>query len=212
MPPTDLPHKLSGNGVNVRIRKAAKWVVLFVVLAVAGTGVLLYILAAQVPPDYKPARLTQAQKQQAAYEFVNEKLIRELNNPAQEGRPFDWRVTEDEINRYVASADEIAWLGLDSEPGRTRDRLARAGLSDPAVALGDGSVTLMARDTRHDKIVSLTFAAEKSGRRLSLRVAGARVGKVAVPRSMVSEQVEQFKRQLADSLPAEDDVGGTVER
>ncbi|MGC9455385.1 MAG: hypothetical protein ACP5HU_11050 [Phycisphaerae bacterium] len=196
----------------MRIRKAAKWVVLFVVLAMAGTAGLLYVLAAQVPPDYQPARLTQQQKRQVAYDFVNEKLIRELNNPAQEGRPFDWRVTEGEINRYIASADEIAWLGLGSESPQAHERLEQAGLSEPAVSLADGTLTLMARDMRRNKIVSITFAAEKSDGRLRLRLAGARVGRVAVPRSIVADRVERFRTELAESLPTGDDAGGAVER
>lgn len=196
----------------MRIRKAAKWVVLFVVLALAGTATLLYVLAGLVPSEYQPARLTQAQKQDAAYEFVNDKLIRELNNPAQEGRPFDWRVSEEQINRYIASMDEIAWLGLDTKPGDTIARLEEAGLADPAVALGEGKLTLMVRDIRRDKILSVTLAAENSDGRLRLRLAGARVGRVAVPRSMVAEQMERLRDDLAQAYPDDNGDESAVER
>lgn len=198
----------------MRVWKTAKWVAVFLVVALVGTAAVLYVLASRIPSEYRPTRLTQQQKEDAAYEFVNRKLIRELSNPAQEQLPFDWSITEDEINRYVASMDEIAWLGLDWEPGRMQGQLDEAGLAEPAVSLGDGTLTLMVRDTNRQKVLSVTLVPEEDEGRLGFRLVGARVGQLSVPRSIVAGQIEQLQRQLAEEHLNDEDAepGAPVEQ
>jgi hypothetical protein len=180
----------------MRIWKAARWVALFVVLAVAATAVAIYVLASRVPPDYRPARLTQPQKERAAKEFVNDKVFRGFSNPAQANEPFRWHVTEEQLNRYIASMDEIVSLLPGRDPGDVYARLEEAGLADPGLALGDGTLTLMVRDKRREKILSVRLAVEMTDGRLRVRLAGARVGRVAVPRSVVAGQIEELKAYL----------------
>ncbi len=196
----------------MRVWKSAKWVLVFLVVALAGAAGVLYVLASRVPAEYRPIRLSQQHKQEAAYDFVNRKLIRELSNPAQESRPFDWSITEDEINRFLASMDEIAWLGMGWEPGQMQGRLDGAGLAEPAVLLGEGTLTLMLRETRRQKVLSVTLAAEQTDDHIGFRLDGARVGRLAVPSSAVAGQVEQLRRQLAEADPIDEDNDKPVEQ
>jgi hypothetical protein len=88
--------------------------------------------------------------------------------------------------------------------------MRQIGLTGPALRLGEGRVTLMARSVEHDKVVSLVLAAEMTeDRRLRVRLEGARLGRLPMPRDLVEDSFQQLREALARRVrdDAESDAG-----
>lgn len=168
-------------------------------LVVAGSAAaiaagVIYIQASRIPRGYRPAQLSAEQKQQAAKEFLNRKILHEFGNAAQRNEPFDWVITQDQLNRYLSAMDEIAASAPSAEPGMVYRGMEEAGLAAPAVLLQDGKVTLMVRSSRHQKILSadVSFAFTRD-RKLRVRLLAARVGLLTLPDSWVRQRIEELR-------------------
>lgn len=169
------------------------------VLLAAG---ILYLQASRDPPGYHPAVLETRQKAEMGKEFVNLALAIQTSEKSDRDL-HSWELTEGRINEYLAAVDEIAFLG---EPvfreKRTRgdvDRaMKRAGIGGVAVAVNEGGLTLMVQSLRYGKVisadVSVTMTAEKE---LAARLIGARVGRLAVPVSLLRERLGRLGAALA---------------
>lgn len=184
----------------MRIVRTVKWLTAgAAVLAFAAAG--LYIQASRTPPNYSPAILSADQRDRAAKEFLNRKILNDFGNATQRNRPFDWSIGEDELNRYLASMDEIASSAPTVQPGAVHRAMADAGLAAPAVALRNGKLTLMVRSTKYEKILSadLAFTFNKDGM-LLVRLVQARSGRLALPDRWLRDRL----RRLGQSLDAED--------
>jgi len=178
--------------------------------AIVLIGVVLYVQASRIPARYRPAQLTAAEKQRAAKEFYS-RIVNEFGNDAQRNEPYEWSVSEEQFNAWLASMDEIASKTHTGKPGQVYKAMAQAGLAGPAVALRDGVMTLMMRSTKHQKILSVdiafTFTPEK---KLRLQVRGLRLGRLAVPDSLVRSRLEELKR--LSSSAARDGPAGRSRR
>jgi hypothetical protein len=91
--------------------------------------------------------------------------------------------------------------------------MEKVHLIDPAVALDGGVVTVMARQTQYDKVISARLGLEITpAGKLHVRLEGVKVGSIPVPESMVRTRVEKYKAALAGSLkpPAGEEGPGGV--
>ena len=188
----------------MKLRKVLNWGVLLTVLALLGTAGILYFVAASVPAYYQPAELSPDDRQQAATNFLLQ--IQKFGNLAQRNEPFDWTITQEEINDALASLDEIA--GRTQEEGKTLEvgrMMAKIGIDSPAVAFGDGVMSLMVRSREYNKVVSadLTFALTPE-KLLRVHLAGAHVGHLPMPDSTAQKFLEKLKAGVGRK------VGGTA--
>jgi hypothetical protein len=168
-------------------------VVVLVGLAVAG---VLYWQASRVPDAYQPAELTQAERLQAAKNFGQH--LSDFNSIAQNTVAGEWQITQTQLNQYLASMDEIAWYSGSSKRGDVHRQMDQAGISAPAAALSDGVLTLMLRARDYNKIVSADITFTYTGdRKLKVRLAQARVGKLAIPARLVRDRLDVLKKALS---------------
>jgi len=185
----------------VRIARTAKWAAVTAVAIVAIVLVWVYLRASMVPLHYSPAHLSAAQRDLAAKEFLNRKVLDEFGNAAQLNKPFEWSITEEEMNRYLGSMDEIASCAPSVEPGTVNRAMAEAGLWDPAVAFRDGKLTLMVKSAKYEKVLSadLEFSFN-DGRMLLVRLSTVRSGRLALPDSWLRERLDEVKASLSADL------------
>ncbi len=181
-------------------------------LIVAAASVL-YVLASWKPAHYAPARLTQEQKEAAAYRFVNT-VITPVNNRLGEGEPFSLTLWEKDVNAYLASMDEIYALQPDrpgkSHIGRVYREMEKAGLADPAVSFRDGVVSLMVRSKQYDKILSagVSFEFVSSGKEIRVHLSSVRVGRLPIPRVIIRGILDDFKVRQDSAGDGNQDVEG----
>lgn len=197
----------------MRRAKAIRRLILAIVIAAAAFVALVYVQANRVPDAYRPARLTQAEKEQAARDFVHQSL--DFCNRAQDIEPYTWTVTAKSLNAYLASMDEIASQSL---PGRIKAggmmaAFEKAGLADPAISLSDGKLSLMVRSKRYSKIMSIDLTFEMSADKgLMVRMADSRIGRLGLPRAMAAKAMarlkEEMRRRLAQRRSQADAPGG----
>lgn len=157
----------------------------------------LYFLSTSIPVQYRPARLSARERVQAAKHFYGK--VMDFDGQAQGLEPFEVQITQEELGNYLASLDEIAALLPDGQSGRVDDLMEGAGLADPAIALGEGMVSLMVRSGRYDnRIVSAEvafyFSADK---RLRIRLGRMRIGRLPVPEGLVRRRLEGLRQALA---------------
>ena len=156
-------------------------------------GVVLYVQANLVPSAYRPADLAPEQREAQADHFIDQ--IATLYNHSQRFEPYEWVITQDQLNAYLASMDEIASaFPGGATPGQIDRTMQEAGLSKPAVSMRDGVLTLMVRSTSHDKILSvgLRFSHPQPDR-LEVRLASTRVGRLGLPHSAAQQALAQLK-------------------
>ena len=199
----------------MKLGRLIKWAAVLIPTAILGTALVAYIQASRVPRFYAPAVLNAQQRDQAAKDFLNNKILHEFGNAAQANQPFDWVITEDELNRYLASMDEIAASAPAVQPGEVMRQMVRAGLAEPSVALRDGKLTLMVRSSEYQKIVSvdLAFQLTRDGL-LEISLRQVRAGRLPLPDSVVRERVGEVKDALTEGNdPSEPgDLGGISSR
>jgi len=179
-------------------RKTVKRVVVVFLAAVVAAAAMIYVQAGRIPSLYKPAILTPDQRKRAAKEFLNRKILDEFGNAAQRNEPFEWVISEGELNRYLASIDEIAAGAPSVRQGTVMCAMADAGLAGPAVALRDGKVTLMARSITHEKVLSADVGFRfDADRKLAATLLAARLGRLALPDAVVRDRIDALKKLLA---------------
>ncbi len=182
---------------------------LTVVAALILAGGVLYIQASRIPVEYRPAQLSAEQRQQAVDEFWNQKILDEFGNATQRNEPFDWALSAEQLNRYLAAMDEIAAKTPMVKSGTIYRGLEKAGLAEPAAAMGDGVLTLMVRSKEYDKVLSvdLSFRFTDDGR-LRVRLGEARVGRLTLPDFWVRGRLERLKEMLPTKGWADKDSAG----
>lgn len=176
-----------------------KWLLVLVAAGAAG-AVVMYLLASWVPGDYRPVRLNHQAREQATSRFYSR--VFKFMSDGEDVKPFTWSASEEWLNRYLSSMDEIAFR-KGGERGQADRMMAKAGLTEPMVALDDGAITLLARSTKYDKIISAKLAFEFTpDGKLRIRLAGARMGRAPVPAWVVRGRIEKLKRTVGQRLLA----------
>jgi hypothetical protein len=179
-------------------------------VAVVVAGGAFWLLLNRPPNCYRPVRLAPEDRAVAMREFRTR--LMDFSNQGQMNEPFTWAFTEESLNCYLDSMDEIAAEG-GAKAGAARRAMEKVHLADPAVALDGGVVTVMARQTEYDKIISARLALEITpDGKLRVRLEGVKVGSIPVPDSMVHRRVEKYRATLAGSLkpPAGEEGPGGV--
>lgn len=191
-------------GPSPRLGRKARVAALVLLALIVAALLVLYGLAGHTPAYYRPARLDADQRDLAMREF--RRKLMDFSNKGQDIVPFAWSVTQVQLNNYLAAMDEIAVQG-GAESGEVRSAMASAGLSEPAVALDDGRVRLMARSVDYDRIISIDIGMRVGdGGLLHVTLDGARVGKLPLPPSMVRSLVDRLRDKIAEDFePAEAD-------
>lgn len=180
-------------------RVIRKWVYLLLAAAAAVAGAL-YLLSSWVPAEYGPARLGRQQREQAASRFYNR--VFKFMSDGEDVKPFTWSVSQDWLNRYLSSMDEIAFR-KGGKRGQVDRMMTKAHLAEPMIVLADGAVALLARSTQHDKVVSVRLVFEFTpGGKLRVRLADARMGRVPIPTSLLRERIGKLKRTVVKRLLA----------
>lgn len=185
----------------MNLRRTFKRIVWATVLVLIGAAAALYILASHVPSDYRPSQLPQEMRESSAKKFAA-KAVEQYWQKAQTPEPFTITFTQDELNAYLASLDEIAAQTPQGRHGGIRSLMESSGLSDPAVALDKGRVTLMILLKEPAKILSLdlTFDFLPDGR---MRVGHSqlRLGGLPIPDSLVRQYLADFQQSLTAHHP-----------
>ena len=181
--------------------------VALVLLLLAAGG--LYVAASWVPQQYQPADLTARERDSAAHRFYA-MATDEFYNKAQVRAPFSLTLTQEEINGYLASMDEIAGLYPGGKPGEVRSHMERSGVTSPAVAIGEGVLTIMVRLSEYGKVLSADLAFEFApDGRLRVRLREVRLGRLTVPLSLVRGRLREMKEKLVGPMRA---AGGEESR
>lgn len=199
----------------MKVGRLAKWTAVAIPAVLAMTALVAYIQASRFPRFYAPAFLDASQRDRAAKDFFNRKILAEFGNAAQANEPFDWSINEDEINRYLASIDEIASSAPSVKPGELTRQMVRAGLADPSVALRNGKLTLMARSSEYHKIISADLALLLTdGGMLEVHLGQVRTGRLPLPDSVIRDRVAEVRASLlaGDSEHEPTDLGGVSSR
>ncbi len=165
-----------------------------VVGALALIAAALGLLMALSPSQYRPVRLDYNERQMAAKQFYHQMM--DFDDRAQSNAAFEFTFTAEQLNRYLASMDEIAAMLPEGHSGQVQEMLAAAGLSDPVVAIEEGRMTLMVRATR-GVIVSadLSPAVDEQGR-LFVPLRAIRMGRLGVPRVLLRYSLRQTRDKL----------------
>lgn len=201
------------------LSRAGVWIrraLLILLLAVGVAAVSLYLLASRVPRRYRPASLNARQRTQSAKLFAGKMLGPQFGGKIQQPHPFSLSFSAEELNRYLASMDEIAALPPGGEPGRVYRVMERSGVADPALVLGEGTLTLMFRLVNYGKILSLDLSLRYTPRRrLRVELLEVRLGEIAIPRSAFQGRLDNLRGALgsksgqpAGSGDADDEEGG----
>lgn len=190
----------------MRTRKVFWWSLGGAIALLVIAAAVVYIQLSRIPANYKPARLTSAQKAQTVKDFWVK--VQEFGNAAQKNEAFVWQVSQEELNRFLASMDEIAASTPYGKNGQVCDALEQSGLAEPAIALDDGTATLMVRSVEHNKIASanISFGFAGTGK-LRLRLAGVRIGRQMLPDRWVEDQLGSLQKLLPPNVQGADEPG-----
>lgn len=159
---------------------------------------VLFLIASSPPSDYRPYRLTQAERKRAANLFTS-KHGQELFNKVMNPEPFSHTISESDLNMCLAALDEIAFL----MPGKGKaaevlTAMDKAGLADPVVKMSDGVLTLMAVTKKAKKVISLDLAfVFEDDEHMRVVLKGVRVGRMPVPELILGRSLKTL-RQAAD--------------
>ena len=180
------------------MRKAKLICVVCLIVLVAAVVVAggLYLQASRAPTAYRPAQLSPDQKQQVVNDFARQ--YQDFYNLSQRVKPYTLTITQDDLNDYLGSIDEIA-SGLPGpiKAGEVDAVMQKAGLSDPAAALGDGVITLMVRSTDYRKVLSADLAfVFPTPETLQVKLVGTRVGRLSLSRAMTDRALAKLKDSI----------------
>lgn len=176
-----------------------RWILLTALVVGLPLFVLLPLVIALLvvlPPSlYHPAVLDYEQRSVAAKQFYRKMM--DFDDLAQSAIPFEFTFTDEQVNRYLASLDEIVALLPEGQAGRVQEMMRTAGLRDPAVALERGRLIMMVRADKPGLVVSVELipALDAQGR-LVVRLAALRLGRFRVPQVFVRGPIHQVRDRL----------------
>jgi hypothetical protein len=183
--------------------KPVKWTILIVLFGGMLALAMVFLAASSVPDTYEPYRMTQEDREHAAMHFANVHGI-EFFNKAGDVKPFTHEVTADDLNKYLAALDQIAFLrpppaGKNQRIGTVWNAMEAAGIADPMVVIDDGMLTVMVRTLGSNKVVSMDLRLEMvEPGKMKVALEGIRVGLMPVPQTVVGGGIEQLKATLAE--------------
>jgi len=173
--------------------------VVIVVVGLVGVAGVLYYQASRDPADYDPPVLTQEQRNLHATRFVEE--MTPILNKGEGTAPTDEitrTFTEEKLNAYLASLDEIAFYRVGSRRGEVREAMEKAGLEGLAITVYEGGVTLMVRSVEYDRVLSADLSlAMTDDEAIEVQLGGARIGRLAIPTGLVRTGLTELQDVLS---------------
>lgn len=179
--------------------RRVRWVLLSVGLLAMVLVVTAWLMLQHIPAWYRPARIPAAQLQQVRNDLLAtyDSLAGEMN--AATG-PFDFRLTQEQVNAWLASRAEIV-------PGA--GRWLPPFLSDPAVVIdGDGvrlGITYSDHGLRTVVSARLRLGADAQG--IHLRLEEVASGSLGLPRSWIRDALSALGPQV---VPLAEQMGVDV--
>ncbi len=193
----------------MKAKKTIVWGGVIFLFALMLATAIIFLIASAPPSDYRPFQLTQKERKQAAQHFVNTQGVVFMNK-VHENQAFTHVITESDLNMYLASLDEIAFLkpvkpGKEDDGGRVLSAMDKAGVSDPAVKIGDGVFTFMVQTRQARKIVSFDLAFEfDDNDRMRVVLKQVRIGRMPIPQFILSGSIEAIKQAVKRNTPQGD--------
>ena len=184
-------------------------IVVWTLVAIMVAAGLLYIQAGRIPDNYRPLRLSEKETRIATENFARH-IAQGFGNKVKMVKPFEWSITQQSANSYLASIDEIAFsLPNGVKRGHINNEMDKLGLADPALAFDDGKVTLMIRSTKFNKILSAEIAVTLvEGGKLKFSLNATRIGKLRVPSSFLTDMLTTLAEKLSGKRG--DDISETL--
>ena len=169
----------------------------------------LYIQATRVPDNYQPVRLSKEDTKKATAAFV-QNFAQGFGNQVKELEPFEWTLTQQTANMYLASIDEIAFsLPSGVRRGYVNEQMAEMGLADPAIAFDNGKITLMVRSTEYNKVLSAEIEVKLvADDKLQFTLSATRIGRLPMPSSFLTDQLQTLATKLSGKQA--DDISKTL--
>lgn len=193
----------------MNVKKTIGWGALILLFALMLVTAVVFLIASSPPSEYLPYQLTQKERKQYAIHFVdNHGAV--FFNLVGENQPFTHEILETDLNMYLASLDEIAFLkparrGKEEDSGKVLRAMDKAGVSDPAVKMSDGVLTFMVQTKKARKVISFDLAFEfddDDHMRITLRE--VRIGRMPVPEFILSKSIKALKQGVkAPATPEE---------
>ncbi len=187
----------------MKVGKWLKWLAGGALLTVVVIAAVAYLLISWVPADYKPTRLSHNQKTLVAGdEFVPHILA--FGNSAQKNRPYTWSITQEQLNAYLASVDQITDFLTPgpNKAGRVYETMAGVGLVEPATTLHDGVLTLMVRQCEYNKVLSVDVSIRLTAAKLlRVRLEQLRIGRLRVPEFFLRGRIRSFRDMMLAQMP-----------
>lgn len=200
---------MGGNGAHLffmNVKKTIGWGGVILLFALMLATAVIFLIASAPPAGYQPYQLTQKERKEAAQHFINDQGA-VFFNKVHENQPFTHVITESDLNMYLASLDEIAFLkpvraGREDEGGRVLSAMDKAGVSDPAVKMDDGILTFMVQTRQARKVVSfdLAFVFDDDDH-LRVELKQVRIGRMPVPQAILAASIEAVKQAVQRRAP-----------
>lgn len=191
------------------MRKAKVKVITYVgvgfLLLIALPLVLMYVAATMVPGDYRPIRerISPDDRREVAKVFVAS-FARDFWNKSEDVAPFEWTLTEDDLNQWVSCIDEIAFETNRRAMGTIPSQMEGLGLSGWCISLTEDGIKVMVRSTQLDKVVSATLTFQQaSGNRMLVGIGQVRIGKLMVPRTAIMGTLRKLRERMGKGEQAE---------
>ena len=184
------------------MKKTLLWTGVVVLFAAMLGASVVFLLACSVPDEYQPLQLLpQERKEAAELSFVNEHAV-PFRNAIIDVKPFTHELTQVDLNHYLASLDEIAFLkpgrrGEARKTGGVYEAMDKAGLADPFVTMHDGLLTIMVRTKQTNKVVSLDLSMQMADDGLQIALEEVRIGRMPVPRALITGALDVLRETLA---------------
>ena len=115
---------------------------------------------------------------------------------------FTHVISQDELNYYLASLEEIAFLkpgkeGEKKKSGEVYEAMDKAGLADPVITMDDGVITIMVRTKDSNKVLSIDLSMQITDEeRLAINLEGVRIGRMPLPTTVLDKGLAELKKAV----------------
>ncbi len=190
----------------MRERKTLKWIIVGLVLAFLLLTGVVYLQSIRIPSNYRPIRLSAARKKQVVKEFWSK--IQQFGNDAQLNDPYEWNLTQRELNQYFAAIDEIVASTPSGKSGQVHRTMDRAGIVEPAIDFVDGMLIVMVRSKKHSRIISTELEFYYDEDKLKINLKDVRLGRLCLPEFWVKSGLKKLKQLIPPPEQKQEDPEG----
>lgn len=178
-------------------------ILVLIIFALMLCASVIFLLASSIPSGYNPVRLNHKERELFAKDFIDKHALKFLNK-YQDIKAFTHEISQEELNYYLASLEEIAFWkpgkkGEKKKSGEVYKAMDKAGLADPVVTMDDGVITIMVRTKGSNKVLSIDISLQiTDDERLAVALEGVRIGRMPVPSAILNEGLSALKSSVAE--------------